>query len=62
MSIEVHARNESGIMNARYGMYKGNNYLFTHRDPKTGYVWGEDIPVDLHAYGCWVPYDSVRWC
>ena len=27
-------KNESGILNARKGRYKGKEYVFTHRDPK----------------------------
>ena len=33
----------------------------THRDPQTGDLWGEDIPVGKKPteYGCWVRADSV---
>lgn len=56
--------NESGIMNARFGVYKGMKCLFTHRNPKNGEVYGEGIPADKKygVYGKWVPYDSVQWC
>ena len=56
--------NESGTMKARFGVYKGMKCLFTHRNPKSGEVYGEDIPVDRKYGICgkWVPYDSVQWC
>lgn len=50
--------NESGIFNARYGYFKGNKYLFTHRDPKTGEVYRE---IEEGAANPWVPYECVSW-
>lgn len=54
--------NTYGLINARYGYYNGGKYLFTHRNPKTGELWGEDIPVGKNPieYGKWVSGDSVR--
>lgn len=54
--------NEAGVYFARKGHYNGGNYTFTHRDPKTGDLWGEDIPVGKNPieYGAWVPGESVR--
>ncbi len=50
------------LYNCRYGFYKGQKHLFTHRDPATGDLWGDDIPVGKNPveYGAWVPGDSVR--
>ena len=48
----------------REGMYKGKLYTFTHRNPETGEVWSDDIPVKTdkgNAYGRWVNPDSVKW-
>lgn len=58
---ETSTKNESGILNARYGRWKGIRSLFTHRNPKNGKVWGEDLPVDSVNVGKWVPYDEVEW-
>ena len=54
--------NQCGIYFARRGHYNGGIYTFTHRDPQTGDLWGEDIPVGKAPveYGKWVPGDSVR--
>ena len=54
--------NEAGVYFARKGHYNGGNYTVTHRDPKTGDLWGEDIPVGKNPieYGAWVPGESVR--
>lgn len=56
--------NESGVMKARFGVYKGVKCLFTHRNPKNGEVYAEDFPVNQKhgVYGTWVPNDSVQWC
>ena len=57
------AENEVGVYFARRGHYNGGNYTFTHRDPKTGELWGEDIPTGKKSpieYGMWVPGESVR--
>lgn len=54
--------NQNNLYNARRGHYNGGIYTFTHRDPATGDLWGEDIPVGKSPveYGKWVPGDSVR--
>ena len=54
--------NESRVFFARYGYYNGGKYTFTHRDPQTGDLWGEDIPVGKNPIelGKWVSGDSVR--
>ena len=38
-------QNDAGVVNARMGHYCGDTYLFTHRNPSNGKVWGENIPV-----------------
>ena len=54
--------NGSGVFFARRGQYNGGTYTFTHRDPKTGELWSDDIPVGKNPieYGKWVPGESVR--
>lgn len=63
-SICVHVPNDAGVFNARRGIWKGVNSVFTHRNPKTGKLWGEDIPVFSRIYaerGMWVPADEVKF-
>ena len=48
----------------RKGIYKGKTYTFTHWNPKTNEVWGDDIldhrdSVGLPVYGKWVHRDKV---
>lgn len=50
------------------GIYGGQTYVFSHRNPQTGEVWSDDIPVvqfirgkKVTYYGMWVPFDSVKW-
>ena len=46
----------------RKGMYAGNVYVFTCRDPKSGNVWSDDIPNGPKIPdGRWVDADSVHW-
>ena len=53
----------------RWGKYKGRSYFFTHRNPKNGDVWSDDIPIMGYSggkyvvitYGMWVPTDKVEW-
>ena len=54
--------NQSNLYFCRYGYYAGGKYTFTHRDPATGDLYGEDIPVGKSPveYGKWVPGDQVR--
>lgn len=58
----VRVPNINGLFNARYGYYDGKKYVFTHRDPDTGALWGEDIPVGKNPveFGKWVQADQVR--
>lgn len=49
-------RNDDRMLGARYGRYRGKEYLFTHRNPKNGDLYGEDIPI---ALGCWMPGRSL---
>ena len=50
----------------RKGIYKGKTYTFTHWNPKTNEVWGDDIlerrdSVGLPVYGKWVSRDKVKF-
>lgn len=58
-------RNEAGVVNARIGIYNGEKSVFTHRNPVTGMVFGEDLKVHYpnghYELGRWVPSDSVEW-
>ena len=59
-------QNDAGVVNARMGHYCGDTYLFTHRNPSNGKVWGENIPVlDFKGrpveLGKWVPSDQVTF-
>ena len=63
--IEIVGRiqNQSSVRNARYGMVGGKTYLFTHRNPATGDLWAEDVPVhtgDGLTFGKWIKSGSVR--
>ena len=58
----VGIKNESGIINARYGYWNGLKCLFTHRDPKNAMLYGEDILTKENGkimYGKWIPSDEV---
>lgn len=57
-------RNDGRMLGARYGRYQGKEYLFTHRNPKNGDLYGEDIPdpTSRNMCGKWVPSDSVTFC
>lgn len=57
-------QNDAGVVNARMGRYNGGTYLFTHRDPSNGKLWGEDIPVwsgKTLELGAWVNSDQVEF-
>ena len=50
----------------RKGIYKGKTYTFTHWNPKTNEVWGDDImagkdSLGLPVYGKWVPKKAVKF-
>ncbi len=57
------------ISYGRYGYYDGKTYYFTHRNPKNGNVWSDEIPVRefnergkvVIRYGTWVESDKVKW-
>lgn len=57
------------ISHGRYGYYGGKPYYFTHRNPKNGDVWSDEIPVREYnergkvviRYGTWVASDKVKW-
>ena len=55
-------------MFCKKGIYGGKTYIFSHRNPQTGEVWSDDIPVvqfingkKVYFYGAWIPFDSVKW-
>ena len=56
-------RSEWMKKHGRRGMYGGNIYTFTHRDPKSGKVYSNEIPVlpKEDIYGAWVYPDEVKW-
>ncbi len=52
----------------RWGMYDGQIVFFTHRNPKNGEVWSDDIKHRVHTsrgsrieHGMWVSSDKVTW-
>lgn len=54
----------------RYGNYGGKICHFTHRNPKNGEVWSDDIPAKIKyvdgkkivvEWGKWVASDKVQW-
>ena len=54
------------IKHGRVGVFGGQVCKFTHRDPKSGQVWSDNIPVQQDAkghieYGMWVDPSSVKW-
>ena len=57
------------ISYGRYGNYGGKKCFFTHRNPKNGEVWSDDIIASvIHTangvkveYGKWVASDKVQW-
>ena len=58
------AANDAGVYYAQSGKYKGVESVFTHRDPDTGLIFGEDIPVKNGGhieYGKWVEYGSIEF-
>lgn len=63
-SMVKDTKNDDRMLGARYGRYLGNVYLFTHRNPKNGDLYGEDIPdpMSRNMNGKWVPSDSVTFC
>lgn len=56
-------RNSAGVYNARQGHWNGGKYVFTHRNPQSGDLYGEDIPEVSDSghktYGKWVPAEEV---
>lgn len=56
--------NDAGIKNARHGIWNGQKSVFTHRNPETGAVFGEDLAIRIGKkleYGRWVPADEVEF-
>lgn len=60
--MEVHVSNEAGVFNARKGVWNGVKSVFTHKNPKNGKMWGEDLPIPFcKELGKWVNEDEVRF-
>ncbi len=58
----VKVANENNVYFAKKGMYDGEIYTFTHRDPKSGELWSDDIHVKKTGeFGKWVSADSVSF-
>lgn len=53
-------KNNSGVFNARKGIYNGRQCVFTHRNPSNGYLWSDDIPVG-YEWGMWVRPEEVQF-
>ena len=54
--------NEAGVLTARRGVWRGKEYIFTHRNPANSKIWGEDILNGKGtALGAWVPSEQVRF-
>lgn len=49
------------IKTGRKGRFNGKEYLFTHRNPKTGEVWSDEIKAGKDEYGKWVASEKVVW-
>lgn len=56
------------ISYGRWGEYSGQTVFFTHRNPKNGDVWSDDLYTIVTTrrgktklYGHWVPTDKVKW-
>lgn len=50
----------------RKGYYSGKEFVFDHRDPKTGEVWSDDLPIynadgKVVGYGKWVDPKKIKW-
>lgn len=56
----VKAANEGNLYNARMGRFKGEESVFTHRDPSNDYIWGEDLSAGREK-GRWVDSRNVEW-
>lgn len=55
-----HVSNQSGVFGARIGVWKGQKSVFTHRNPKNGKIWGEDLR-NGNDVGMWVNPEEVRF-
>lgn len=55
-------QNDAGVFGAKFGHYNGRMYTFTHRNPATGELWGEDITAGKKTLGKWVPAEKVKLC
>lgn len=44
----------------RKGMVGGQEYTFTHWDPKTNSFWTDDVQ-DGRFWGVWIKGDKIKW-
>lgn len=47
-------------LRGRIGYIGGKKYLFTHRDPISGFYWSDDIP-DGKVFGKWIDPNKIQW-
>lgn len=61
--VDVHVPNESGVFGARIGVWKGLRSVFTHKNPKNGKIWGEDLHIESMGrdVGMWVNPEEVTF-
>lgn len=61
--IEVHVPNDAGVFGARRGIWRGKESVFTHRNPKNGKIWGENLPDHWGSLilGTWVDPKEVKF-
>lgn len=51
----------SSIVEPIKGIYHGDLYNFTHRNPKNGYLWADDLYDHAQRmFGKWVPAEKVK--
>lgn len=43
MGYIMREENDGGVYEAKKGTYAGHKFIFTHRDPKTGMIFAEDL-------------------
>lgn len=45
----------------KYGEFAGKTYLFTHRDPRSGKVWSDELIAKDGNLGRWLYPHKVKW-
>ena len=59
MSYIMREENDGGVYEAKKGTYAGHKFIFTHRDPKTGLIFAEDLKQG-ELFGKWLNPDKVK--